>query len=432
MFGYQSYREAVSYRAMELTASELVSALDGISKYQPGPPSPRVGTASWSLSPPSRTPAAAASRAVSRPSATRWTDRILSALVCPLWQIPQGSGNSSSHSDSVLEVATSSKGGDYTSNCSVWSAPSSSFRPGSGGSNSSAGISSDRGGGGGVLQSSPVSEWVGGPPRMERLEPGEAVSLAHLLVQLDVRPSPRWMAAFLHSTAVLVPRLENTQLIRLLELLADLGATPDFAWWGTVLDRWPPEPGPWRAGSAAMIPHGSGGGGTDMLAPSYAEDSSALDARSAVLYGMLVCGLPRGPGGVALAAGLSGWADAALYDLARGALLSGQLARDVGGWQASACDGTTTQAAEGAERSGASGGEPAAAAVASQCYGGEGLATRPLPPPPPPSARAVAKALAALPAVMPHSPRHWVSEPAGELCGAAAAAAGMRGRNPSP
>ncbi|GLC75210.1 hypothetical protein PLESTF_001607200 [Pleodorina starrii] len=473
----QSYADQVSYRAPQLTADELVSALDGLSRY----------SAQWrntAAQAPVGTSAAAARRGLGsssssssssggRPalprlsaSAFTWADRILMCLLT--------AGPGSNPLDSAATRVSVSQTAALSPQASTRGATAAGAAHGAERRKRSSG---DTGPGGGLLR-----------PRVASLEPHRAVELARLLVQLNVRPPPGWTEGFLRGTCHLVPRMSGANLTRLLELLPALAAAPEAAWWNAVLDTWaptgPPPPAPARgpmpspaaavcgsgggngdggsagvsdplagdgsscataapeaanpgfpaghrsrhgssdegAGAAANgvgrsggdsgLVHSSGsvdGGGDGDGGGGAASGLSATEVRSAVLYGILTVGLPQGPGAAVLARRLGGWTKAALYDMAREVLASGQLARGA----AALGGGGGGLSIAGAVRGFApSSSNPDPVAAAATIVSGAADFTQAAPPPP--SGRSIARALAALPVVMPGA-SDWASDPAG--CG---------------
>ncbi|GIL42505.1 hypothetical protein Vafri_464 [Volvox africanus] len=484
----QAYVKQVSYMASELTAEELVCALEGLSKYnfqssQPLAVSRSAGRrVSGGASNTGSGIGGSGQSGGSRPS-SRWADSILKSLLEPL----------------VSELTTPSPAAGPAG-----SAPAGGNR----GSGSSRSRSSNSSSSGSRSRSSSRSskKWldcygkrsVEGPqsdlPKVASLEPCRVVQLTKVLVQLGISPPPDWMDGFLYGSSHVVPRMSGGEVIELLELLAALSAAPAAAWWNVVLDSWPPTkprtlpppppPPPPAAGgsggecssaevavtssageSALSRPRsvaavtlsegmasGSGGGGPfktnhrigatvrksgsgsgsgsgdEATGQGEACCPSDLDVRSAVLYGISRLGPPHGTDVPALAARLPGWAQATLYDIARAVLVSGHLAWGApkgpygsrAGWSSS-----PPPSGCGAAAAGPSAAHPVqkvgiysfgAAEAGGPLSDGVATGSRRQTSAPParaaPEPRAIAQALAALPAVLPNA-SGWASEPSG-------------------
>ncbi|GLI70669.1 hypothetical protein VaNZ11_015608 [Volvox africanus] len=382
----QAYVKQVSYMASELTAEELVSALEGLSKYnfQSSQPLMVSRTAGRRVS-------GGASNTGSRIGgigqsggrsghSSRWADVILKSLLDPLVSERTTPSPAAGQADSA-------PAGGNRSSVRGSSNSSSSSGSGSGRTRGSSGSSSsnkwlDRFGKTSI--EGPQSEL----PKVASLEPLRFVQLTQILVQLGISPPPDWMDGFLYGSSHVVPRMSGSEVIELLALLAALSAAPAAAWWNVVLDSWaptkplplppPPPPPPPAGGSGGecssaevavtssggesagsgsrsvaavtlsdAMAFGSGGGGplktnhrvgaTVRTTGNGSGDEAAchgretcrlsdLDVRSAILYGISRLGPPHGTGVPALAARLPGWARATLYDIARAVLLSGHLA----------------------------------------------------------------------------------------------------------
>ncbi|GIL82559.1 hypothetical protein Vretimale_12014 [Volvox reticuliferus] len=463
----QAYAKQVSYKASELTAEEIVCALEGLSKYNFQSSQPlAVSRSGVAGNTGSRIGGNNRYDRTRRPS-NQWADLILKSLLDPV----------------VSERTTPSPAVEQADSARANRNPGSSKGSHKSSRRSSGNTWPDRFGKGSV------GGRQMGLPKVVSLEPSRFVQLTKVLVQLGISPPPDWMDGFLYGSSHIVPRMNGSDVIEFLELLAALSAAPPAAWWNVALDSWPPTtplppppPPPPPAGgrgsdgdgaeaavtSSAAEParsrfvvadvghpdgtaSGSGDGWSKInRCVSARKDRSAinddagygdasrpsdLDVRSAVLYGISRLGKPHGAGVPALAARLPGWARATLYDIARAVLVSEYLAwgatakepydsRD--GWSSSppfSSSGGAAAAVIAVRPARGTGTRPVGAAeadapmVESTTTGSKPqISISPARPLAAPAPRVIAQALAALPAVLPNA-SSWVSEPSGHGSG---------------